>query len=326
MTLAATKSLPATGKSEWFLQSRVKLRQLVLLSTLGEVGNLRKSASRLAMTQPTATKLLQELESTLGVPLFERSRRGMSPTPYGVALIRHARGLLADLDGARQEIEALAEGAAGVLAIGAMASSASVVLPRAVAALHARQPSLRISIVEGTHAMLVTTLKAGGLDLMLGRVMGGSDMDDLASEVLYRDDFCIVCDPAHALARTRRKSLSLKALVDERWVLPPSTAPLRQRLDILFMSQADDRPRYAVESVSLLTNLRMMQEGNMLSVMASDIARHFEQSRLVAILPVPLDGLFGPVALFTRRGRSLSPAALALVEELRKASAGEAGR
>lgn len=305
-------------RSEWFLQGRLKLRQLLLVSTLGELGNLHKSAERLAMTQPTATKLLQELETTMGVPLFERSKRGMTPTPYGVALIRHARGLLADLNGARQEIHALASGAAGTLAIGAMASTASVVLPRAVAALSARHPTLQISIVEGTHAMLVTSLKAGGLDLMLGRVMGGSEMDDLQCEVLYQDDFCIVSGPTHPLARSRR--LTLKALVEERWVLPPPAAPLRQRLDILFMSQAGSRPRHAVESVSLLTNLRMIQESRMLGVMPTDIARHFAHSRLVAILPVTLDDVFGPVALITRPGRALSPAAMAFIEALREAS------
>ncbi|PKO70426.1 MAG: LysR family transcriptional regulator [Betaproteobacteria bacterium HGW-Betaproteobacteria-16] len=306
-------------RSEWFLQGRLKLRQLLLVSTLGELGNLHKSASRLAMTQPTATKLLQELEATLGVALFERSKRGMAPTPYGFALIRHARGLLSDLDAARHEIHALANGSVGTLAIGAMASTASVVLPQAVAALTERHPTLQISIVEGTHAMLVATLKSGGLDLMLGRVMGGSEMDDLQYEVLYRDDFCIVSSPMHPLAKSRK--LTLKALVHQRWVLPPSSAPLRQSLDILFMSQTESRPRYAVESVSLLTNLRMIQEGEMLGVMPADIARHFARSKLVTVLPVPLVDLFGPVALITRVGRTLSPAAQAFVEELRIASA-----
>jgi DNA-binding transcriptional LysR family regulator len=300
------------------LRSRLKLRQLLLVSTLGELGSLHKSASQLAMTQPTATKLLQDLEATLGVTLFERSKKGMAPTPYGVALIRHSRGLLADLDGARNEIQALADGAAGTIAIGTMTSSASVVLPRAIAALALHRPKLHISIIEGTHAMLVTSLKAGGLDLMLGRVMGGAQMDDLQYEVLYRDDFCIVSSPAHPIARSRKK-ITLNSLVDQRWVLPPSSAPLRQRLDILFMAQTESRPRYAVESVSLLINLRMIQEGRMLGVMPVDIARQFARHKLIAILPIPLNDLFGPVALFTRLGRSLSPASQALVEELRKA-------
>lgn len=323
MVDAATTPIPLASGSEWFLQRRIKMRQLLLVSMLGELGSLHRAAARLAMTQPTATKLLQELESTMGVTLFERSKRGMTPTPYGAALVRHARGLIADIDAARNEIQALSTGAAGTLAIGAMASSASVMLPRAVAALHARHPTLQISIVEGTHAMLVTSLKAGSLDLILGRVMGGSEMDELACDVLYRDEFCIVCSPQHPLARSRKR-IDLRDLVDQRWVLPPSSAPLRQHLDILFMSKAADRPRFAVESVSLLTNLRMIQEGNMLGVMPSDIAHHFAENKLLKILPVPLADFFGPVVLITRRDRMQSPPAKAFVEELR-AAAGRLG-
>src|SRR5690606_25165045 len=119
---------------------RIKLRQLLLVSVLGESGNLRRAAAQLAMTQPTATRLLHEVEAALGVKLFERSRRGMEPTLYGAEMIRRAHALLADLDAAHEGIRALAEGAAGTLTIGAMASTASVVLPRSVAALAALQP------------------------------------------------------------------------------------------------------------------------------------------------------------------------------------------
>ncbi|MES2185032.1 MAG: LysR family transcriptional regulator [Pseudomonadota bacterium] len=299
------------------LRSRLKMRQLLLVSSLGETRNLRRSAAALAMTQPTATKLLHELESALGALLFERSQRGMTPTSAGLTMIRHARGLMADVDAASEEIQALAEGASGMVTVGAMASTASTVLPRATAALAARHPRLRIAIQEGTHAMLVDALRKGDVDFVLGRVMGGADMDDLDHEVLYQDEFCIVSGARHPLAR--RRKISLDALTGQRWILPHSSAPLRQRLDILFMAQAQDRPRYAVESVSLLTNMQMLQEGAMLGVMPLDIARHFAHIGQLRILPVQLGGLYGPVALVTRRGRDLSPAARLFVDEIKTA-------
>jgi len=305
------KALPP----RWFLRNRVKLRQLQLVSVLGESGNLRRAAAELAMTQPTATRLLRELEGALGVELFERSRRGMAPTLYGAAMIRDARVLLADLDALHDGIRALAEGAAGTLAIGAMPSTASVVLPRSVAALAALQPALRISVREGTHDMLAAALKRGELDLMLGRVMGGAQMDELEHEVLYRDHFCVVCGPAHPLAKARRPRLA--DLGRERWILPPPTAPIRQRLDIL-LAEAGARPRNAIESVSLLSNLTMLQEARLLGVMPEDIARQFARLKLLHVLPVPLKDLFGPVALFTRRRRERTPAIEAFIAILRR--------
>ena len=310
-----------TVPPHWFLRNRIKLRQLLLVSTLGELGNLRRAAARLAMTQPTATKLLQELEHSLGVRLFERSRRGMAPTLYGEAMVRHARVLLADLDAAREDISALALGNAGRLTIGTMVSTAAVLLPRAVAALMAERPGLQISILEGTHDMLATALKRGEVDVMLGRVMGGAQMDEFDCEVLYRDEFRVVCGSRHPLARARR--VKLTALAKERWILPPATTPLRQRLDILFMTQVGARPQQALESVSLLTNLTLLQETPLLGVMPADMARHFSRNGLLQVLPVPLEDLFGPVALITRANRPRAPAIADFVAALRRVSIAE---
>src|SRR5690606_37537051 len=144
------------------------------------------------------------------------------------------------------------------LAIGAMASTASVVLPRSVAAMAALRPKVRISIQEGTHDMLVGALRRGELDLILGRVMGGAQMDELDYEALYDDDFRVVCGRDNPLARRGR--LRLADLAHERWILPQPSAPLRQRFDILFMSEAGVRQQNPLESVSLLTNMTLLQE------------------------------------------------------------------
>src|SRR5450631_3885935 len=86
---------------------RLKSRQMLLLIALQEMRSLRKAAASLNMTQPTATKLLQDLEHAIGLPLFDRGRRGVQPTNYGEVMIRHARLVLADLDRTRLELEAL---------------------------------------------------------------------------------------------------------------------------------------------------------------------------------------------------------------------------
>lgn len=303
----------------WFMRNRIKLRQLQLVSVLGESRNLRRAAARLAMTQPTATRLLHEIETALGVTLFERSRRGMEPTLYGTAMIQHAQALLSDLDAAHDSIRALADGAAGTLTIGAMASTASVVLPRSIAAIARERPELRISVIEGAHEMLAGALRRGEIDLMLGRVTGGAQMDDLDYEVLYGDEFRVVCGRKNPLARARR--LRLASLADERWILPPPTMPLRQRFDIQFMAQAGVRPHNAIESVSLLTNLSLLQEARMLAVMPADIAHHFALLRLVHVLPLALKDLYGPVAIITRSKRPRTPPMEAFIEVLRATAA-----
>ncbi|AEC20768.1 LysR family transcriptional regulator [Pusillimonas sp. T7-7] len=311
-----------TLRPAWLLRSRLKIRQLQLLSSLGETGNLHRSAVQLSMAQPTATKLLQQLEAVLEVELFERSKRGMAPTTHGLAMIRHARCLLADLDAARDEMHALSEGSSGTLTVGIMVSSASTILPRAIAELACSHSHLRIAVKEGTHAMLIASIQRGDMDFALGRVMHGAGMEYLNYELLYMEEYCVVSGVGHPLAA--RRQLSLHMITEQRWVLPPSSMPLRQRFDTMLLAELGRRPRNVLESVSLLFNLQLLQEGNMLALMPVEIARHFAASKQLRILPVPLDGFFGPVGLITRGGRRLSPAAQTLVDELKRI-AGDSG-
>src|SRR5947209_9133235 len=77
---------------------RLKLRQLELLAQLVEHQSLARAAGAMNVTQPAATKLLREMETTLGVGLFERLPRGMRATAFGEIMTRQARTVLAALD------------------------------------------------------------------------------------------------------------------------------------------------------------------------------------------------------------------------------------
>ena len=96
-----------------FIMQRVKSRQLLLLAAMSQHRTLRKAAAALNTTQPAATKLLQDLELTLGQRLFERHRRGLQPNAFGDVMVRHALTVLTDLDRTREDLTVLATGGAG---------------------------------------------------------------------------------------------------------------------------------------------------------------------------------------------------------------------
>ena len=75
--------------SDW--THRLRLRNLQMLLSLAQTRNMSHSAQALHTTQPGLSKWLKELEADVGLPLFERHARGIHPTPYGEALIAHAR-------------------------------------------------------------------------------------------------------------------------------------------------------------------------------------------------------------------------------------------
>jgi DNA-binding transcriptional LysR family regulator len=84
------------GLADASLMLHVRPRQLLLLARLDTHRHLGRAAEAMNISQPAATKLLQQLEDSLGEKLFERLARGMEPTPYGEILIRYARRVLSD--------------------------------------------------------------------------------------------------------------------------------------------------------------------------------------------------------------------------------------
>jgi DNA-binding transcriptional LysR family regulator len=68
------------------VKRRLRLRDLDILMAIIETGSMGKAAKRLNVSQPAVSKAIVELEDALGVQLFDRGRRGVVPTPYGLAL------------------------------------------------------------------------------------------------------------------------------------------------------------------------------------------------------------------------------------------------
>ena len=294
---------------------RLRMSQLLLLRELGEQRNLRRAAAALGVAQPVATRQIREFEQALGVLLFERSRKGMVPTAYGDTMIRQATLALSDLEAAEIEIDALASGAAGSISVGATTSIAPILLPRALARVRREHPRLRIAVREGDQQRLVADLARGELDLALLRQAPDSGLSGLRYEVLYSEGFCIVASRHHPMARASR--LSLSDLAGEAWILPPESVPLRQQLDLVFLSGAGRRPANPIESVSILTNQALLQQAPLLAVLPESVARQSARQRLLSILPVRLTGLTGPVALVTRAPADPSPAMESFVASLR---------
>jgi DNA-binding transcriptional LysR family regulator len=85
-----------SGQESRLLDGRLKIRHLVLVQTLIQQQSIGATANALHVRQPVVTRRLRELEQILGVRLFERTSRGVTPTEFGAAFVEHARGPRAD--------------------------------------------------------------------------------------------------------------------------------------------------------------------------------------------------------------------------------------
>jgi DNA-binding transcriptional LysR family regulator len=224
----------------WFLRARLKTRQLLLLIALDDTRNIHRAASELNMTQPAASKQLKDLEDMLGVSLFERLPRGMRPTIYGEAMIRHARMALTSLSKAHEDIVALKSGLSGQVDVGVILSPGMALLPPAIARVKEQAPMLRIGVEVESSNILLSRLLHGELDFIIGRILDEEARGGLLYEELADEPVCAVArgPPFHT-----RTDLSLADLASEAWIMAPKGSILRARCDQMFR----ERPGAALQ-------------------------------------------------------------------------------
>ncbi len=302
--------------NHWFIRARLKTRQLLLLVALAEEGNIHRAAQVLSMTQPAASKLLKDLEDVLGVPLFDRLPRGMSPTWYGETMIRHARMALASLNQAHDELMALKTGHFGQVGIGAITSPGLSLLPPAVALVKQEHPNLRISLEIETSPVLLDRLEQGKVDIVVGRLFAEHDKSNLAYEPLTEELVSAVTRPGHPLMGV--SNLGLRDVHGAGWIVPPAGSVLRHRFDLMFQQEDLSPPINTVETSALLFMTRMLQQSDMVGVLATEVASYYASHGLLSILPMDMPCHMDAFGLITRTDRLLSPGAKVLMKALKQ--------
>lgn len=309
--------------NHWFIRARLKTRQLLLLVALAEEGNIHRAAQVLSMTQPAASKLLKDLEDVLEVSLFDRLPRGMRPTWYGETMIRHARMALASLNQAHDELTALKTGHFGQVGIGAITSPGLSLLPAAVAQVKQAHPSLRISLDIETSPVLLDRLEQGQLDIVVGRLFAEHDKNNLRYEPLTEELVCAITRPGHPMLGMT--GLTLRDVLSAGWIVPPAGSVLRHRFDLMFQQDGLTPPLHTIETSALLFITRMLQQSDMIAVLASEVAQYYVAHGIAAVLPLPMPCHMDAFGIITRSDRLLSPAAKVMMRALKEVSMAQYG-
>jgi DNA-binding transcriptional LysR family regulator len=295
----------------------LKTRQLAFLVHLDEERCLARAAEAAGLTQPAASKLLRQVEVTLGVQLFERQPRGMVPTGYGDILVRHARAALSELGLARKEIAALRSGMLGKASIGMVLDANCNLVARAVAQLKQRHPGVVVSIEIDGCGQLVQRLRQGDLDIVVGQVLDTACAEDLLYESLAANEpYAVIAGARHPLAG--RRDLQLANVVEQPWILPPTGSLLRDKLDALFVQAGLPLPATIIETVSAPVISSLLQQSTMVAAVPEEaVASACKSGELSALIRnIPLGAsAFG---LITRRDHQLAPGAQLMLKTLRE--------
>jgi DNA-binding transcriptional LysR family regulator len=197
----------------------VDTRLLRYFAAVAAEGNLTRAAERLFVSQPALTKQIRQLESQLGVPLFTRSRAGMTLTPAGQALADSTPAVLGRWDEALRETRAAARRAARVLRVGFMSSAANEATQQIIAAFARRRPDWRVDLQQAAWSDPTAGLAGGAVDAALLR-LPFPGQDEMRVEVLLTEPRWVALPAAHALAA--RGCVPFEQLWDEPFVAAPA--------------------------------------------------------------------------------------------------------
>jgi DNA-binding transcriptional LysR family regulator len=303
----------------WFLRARLKTRHLMLISAIGQEGNINKAAERLSMSQPAASRLLRDLEEIVGADLFDRLPRGVRANWYGETMIRHARNALMSLNEAAGEIESIKAGCSGVVSLGAIPGPGISLVPRAVSHVAADYPLMRIQLLVDTSERLLDAIDDGRIDIMVGRLTDRSDTSGYTFTRLAEEPICVAGRVGHPLVT--KTPFGFADLAAASWIVPPIGTVLRERFDHMFRDANLAVPRKLIETASLMVAMRLLEETDFIATFPRELAEYYSRRGLMSIVPVELKCDMDAYGVITRRGWLLSPAAQIIREALEDAAA-----
>jgi DNA-binding transcriptional LysR family regulator len=302
------------------LVGRLKLRELYIVQAVAEHGSMAKAAEHLAISHPVISKVIAELEHTLGVRLFDRNARGVEPTIYGRELLKCGVAVFDEIRQGLDRFDSLVKGGSGELRIGCNEAMAAGLLPVIAEEFSGRCPGARLHIV---HAEMSSAqfdeLRERNVDMLLGTLPRPSVADDLIAERLFDENIVVVGGIDSRWAH--RRHIDFEDLKGEAWVLSPSdSVPGRMRAEIL-AANAMPMPKGAIFSLSIHLTIALAASGRLIALMPASVVRFNPGRHALKVLRVQLPPYRVPVGFVTVKNRTINPLARHFVACAQKAAA-----
>lgn len=187
-----------------------------LLVAIADTGNISRAAERVGITQSGASQAVAQLEASLGILVFTRSRKEVAVTALGEQVIEHARAMLSHLE----SIRTLADGSRGLsqgrIRLASFPSVISTLLPPLLRSFRQRHPGIEVVALEGTDEEVEDWLSRDAIDL--GVVLNPGPQRQAL--ILGRDSWMALLPSAHTLSRrASSQGITLAELASQPFIL-----------------------------------------------------------------------------------------------------------
>lgn len=261
---------------------RFDLTTLNLVLAIADTRSITRGAERESLALAAASKRLSDLETRLGVSLFERHARGVQPTEAGRALLRHIRGLNASLHALESEVMEFSRGIKGHLRVVANASAIAEHLPADLAAFATTHPGIRVSLEELTSPEVQAAVAEGRAD---AGIFVGPATEPALDARPYREGLLGILVPrGHVLAR--KAAQPFDALLDFDIVGLHAGAAAHEQMQQ--RAQALGRPLNARMQVHGFDAIAQLVEAGLgVAVLPAAVAERF--ARIFRVQPLALE-------------------------------------
>ncbi|MCB1388284.1 MAG: LysR family transcriptional regulator [Rhodobacteraceae bacterium] len=291
------------------------MRDARILLACARARSIGRAARALNMAQPAVTRALGRIEAQLAAPLFERTTRGVEPTPYGAALLPYAELLVSESAQAEEVIRQMRGAGRGLVRIGGVGSVAGGLLVSAIAGLRGSHPEIAFAVIEELEDRLLDGLKSGIVDLA---VLPDPALDDdirLAADETFHD---IVRPYVRADHPAAGRTLSLAQMAALNWAMPPQATPITREWRRRFLDERLEPGTPVLQSRSTAVIRAAVLAGELACWMPEPVLRGDLRRREVVALAVPQLEWRRSFKIYRRRRGLLPPSAELLLSALRR--------
>lgn len=279
--------------------------------TVLDSGNFSLAARQLHISQPALTKSIQRLEGILGAPLFDRTPKPVA-TRFGQLIGQHARILLAGAGDLEQAVTLFQGLASGNLAVGAGPLMADALVGQAVGSLMKLFPNLSVKLHIDNYSQFPNMLRNREIDFFVADITNLTNETDFEIQLIPHQKIIWFCRPGHPLLKNSR--VTRTDLLRYPLATPEMPKWLIHSLHL---------PKSHIDGMNVIcshytTLKKIVANSDCISAaFESNIADKLE-ARSLALIHVEDLNLKSNPGIVVLKGRALSPAAQALMEEIQK--------
>ncbi|MFO1426370.1 MAG: LysR family transcriptional regulator [Steroidobacteraceae bacterium] len=297
-------------------EASIEMQQLRHFCAAVDHGQIAAAARAIAITQPALSRSIRNLETRVGYPLLERTAKGVALTAYGEIFLEHARSVLNEVQRAHDNLAALSGLARGRVNFGLNANFDTFLVPDALGALLRASPGVSVQATSAFYDELVVKVRTSELDFAVVLLPEVHGHPDLVEEEIVPVTFHVYAPATHPLAG--RRNLTLADIATRQWVLPEH--PAMRVFERYFHAAGVTPPKAVMLANSVPLVVSSIVRCGLLSLLADHLLDAEVKAGRVVALDVPALPAQNDAALVYRAGAVISPAARALMNEIRRAA------